>query len=46
MGANLFAFGGQLVEDMAIKAADGMSDGQIAVTEDELRELNNTVSAL
>lgn len=29
---------------MAIKAADGVSEGQIAVTEDELRELNNTVS--
>ena len=30
---------------MAIKAADGVSEGQIAVTEDELRELNNTVSS-
>ena len=30
---------------MAIKAADGVNEGQIAVTEDELRELNNTVSA-
>ena len=28
---------------MAIKAADGVNEGQIAVTEDELRELNNTV---
>jgi len=27
---------------MAIKAADGANEGQIAVTEDELRKLNNT----
>ena len=29
---------------MAAKAADGGSEGQIAVTEDELRELNNQVN--
>ena len=34
----------QLVEDMASKAADGASEGQIAVTEDELRELTHMVS--
>ena len=31
---------------MATKAAEGVGDGQIAVTEDELRELNYNVSAL
>ena len=31
---------------MATKAAEGVGDGQIAVTEDELRELNYNVSVL
>jgi hypothetical protein len=32
------------VEDMAMKAANGEGDGQLAVTEEELRELNYHVS--
>lgn len=31
---------------MAARAADGGSEGQIAVTEDELRELNNQVRSI
>ena len=34
----------QLVEDLAMKQADGEGEGQIAVTEDELKELNHQVS--